>query len=350
MARSHPHRSAQRRHSAIGYVLAGAALLAACGAPQAGPAPHRLVIAASATANEPAPALTGEAWSVVGAAIDSDAGTLDLVVDGPYGPEPVRTIDLVLRRDEQIEHAATRRGGLRSARLAEVDAAVHGLAGENGRIDVLALLGAVARVPEPATGVVISSGLQSEGPLGIQALRWDLVPDLPERAAAAGLLPDLTGKTIVFTGLGDVAGDQAPLTERLRGRLFALWLGICHHARAAACRIDTERARSDPPVSTAPAPRSTSRRTRPSRSRPRRPQWSPSCPVTCSSPRTAPSCGRRPWPCSATSPPGCPRTPRCSWRGALPRSGIPARPAHSASAGRRPAGTHWLRRGYLPST
>ena len=253
MACSRPRRSAHRRRTAAGIALAGVVALTACGAPPPEPVPHRVVVAASATANEPAPALTTAIRGTVQAAIDSDAGTLDLVVDTPRGPEPVRTVDLVLRRDAQVEHAAQRRAELARERIAEVDAALRGLAGDAGRIDVLGLLGAVARVPGAATGVVVTSGLQSDGPLGIGALRWELGPDLPDRAAAAGLLPDLRGKTVIFSGLGDVAGDQAPVTQRLRTRLVELWLGVCRRAGAAECRVDAERGPGGP-VSTVAAP------------------------------------------------------------------------------------------------
>ena len=134
---------------------------------------------------------------------------------------------------------------------------MQGVGGDSGRIDVLGLLGQVARVPDPITAVVVTSGLQSVGSLAVGTIGWDLVGSdaVVERAAAEQLLPDLTGKTVVFSGLGDVVPPQERLPERLRSRLATMWLAVCTRAGAAACRIDAETAAgSGSPVSTVAGP------------------------------------------------------------------------------------------------
>lgn len=231
-----------------------AAVATACGTPPPD-TPAALIVIASATATERRPAATAAISGLVAAAAAHDAATLEIVLDRPDGPEPVVTLDLVPRRGSAVERAAERRDRLVEEKIGEVDARLGALRGDSGRIDVMGMLAYIARIPGPATAVVVTSGLQSEGSLAVGALGWDLVGSagLLDRAAAEGLLPDLTGKTIVFAGLGDVAAPQQRLPERLRARLAEMWLAVCARAGAVACSVDPEVVGGSP-VSTVPAP------------------------------------------------------------------------------------------------
>ncbi|GAA1837667.1 hypothetical protein GCM10009836_15470 [Pseudonocardia ailaonensis] len=238
-------------------LVLGAALLAglsACGAPVTAPSPERILILVNASANEDRPGLTTGIAGLVQRAVATDRATLDVVVDGPSGPAPAASVDLVLRRGTQVEHAEQRRTELAGQVLDRVRAAVAQASGASGQVDTLGQLTYLARLPGELTGVVIGSGLQTAGPLAIDALGWDQVgsASIVDRAKAAGLLPDLRGKTVVFSGLGDVTGAQAALPESLRQRLASHWLNLCT-AAGGRCSIDDEPL-SGPPRSEVAAP------------------------------------------------------------------------------------------------
>lgn len=210
----------------------------------------------SAAATERQPGLTAMVRDLMVTSAASDEATLDLVVDRVDGPQTFATVDLVPRRGAAVERSEGRREELLDRTAAEVGALMAGAAGDSGRIDVLGLLGHVARTPGPAHAVVVTSGLQSSGSLAVGTLGWDLVGSdtVLDQAEAEGLLPDLAGKAVVFSGLGEVAGAQQRLPERLRTRLASMWLGICERSGAVECRLDTEPVQAGTPVSTVPAP------------------------------------------------------------------------------------------------
>jgi outer membrane protein OmpA-like peptidoglycan-associated protein len=237
----------------LGLVVAAAV---GCGGPTPeSDIPIRVVVATSGSAVERQPGETTQLGQLLARAGEGNDATLDLMVDRPAGPEPVATVDLVPRRGQDVEHNDERRAVLEGRIRDDVAARLAGVAGDSGRIDVLGLLGQVARTPGPATAVLISSGLQTTGPLAINAIGWDMVGSdaVLDQAVQQELLPDLTGKTVVFQGLGDVAGAQERLPERLRSRLIRMWVGLCQRAGATDCRVDTEVAGSATPVSTVPA-------------------------------------------------------------------------------------------------
>ena len=85
----------------------------------------------------------------------------------------------------------------------------------------------------------------------------------PTSAAAAlkrrGYLPNLTGWTVIFSGLGQAAGRQPALPLPQQTALARYWLAICRVAGASACRLDNSSrpllvSRSTVPVPTVPVP------------------------------------------------------------------------------------------------
>jgi len=94
--------------------------------------------------------------------------------------------------------------------------------------------GATAR----GTVVVADSGLQTVAPLRFQDDGGSLLLADPADVVAglkkAELLPDLTGRTVVFTGLGNTADPQPALDARLHRRLIAIWTAIVN-ASGAGC-------------------------------------------------------------------------------------------------------------------
>lgn len=89
------------------------------------------------------------------------------------------------------------------------------------------------------TIVMVDSGLQTVAPLDfasgdlLVASPTEVVADLKARR----LLPDLTGRTVVFAGLGDTAAPQASLDNAYRANVVALWTAI---AEAGGACVDVD--------------------------------------------------------------------------------------------------------------
>jgi len=234
-----------RKRAFLALVTVG--LCAGCGTAPAGTPPQRLALLVDASANEVQPGLTRGVGDLIEQAIASDHAVLDVVVGGEQTGGP---IDLVPRRGSQVEHAEQRRGELTREIVATVRATVRDAASTSGRVDTLGQLTWLGRQSGEVTGILVGSGLQSVGPLAINALGWDAVGSDPVLEQAD--LPDLTGKTVVFSGIGDTAGNQPTLPESLRERLAEHWLRLCERA-GGTCSVDDEPL-TGAPRSTVPAP------------------------------------------------------------------------------------------------
>lgn len=109
--------------------------------------------------------------------------------------------------------------------------------------------------------VFIGSGLATTGDL---SFRSDGMLDADPDEVAAELkrkrvLPELRGRTVLFYGLGDVAGPQPDLGERRRRNLIAIWQKIAERGGAACVHTDQAKRNAQPldgdqPVSLIEAP------------------------------------------------------------------------------------------------
>lgn len=232
-----------------------AALTAGCAATEGGEPGTTLLIAMTAVANEPRPTLTALARQELSAAIESDRASLRIVLSGAERPAIVDQGDLRLRRGTQIEHDPGRRADLARRELERVEGVLSKGASNSAQLDLLTLLDHVARTPGRVTAVVISSGLQTTGPLAVDRLDWDHVgaDSVTDQARSLGLIPDLRGKRVVFAGLGEVARPQDTLSAPLRSRLVDMWLKLCR-AGGGECVSDSDPAVGGPPLSTTPVP------------------------------------------------------------------------------------------------
>ena len=87
---------------------------------------------------------------------------------------------------------------------------------------------------------MVSSGLSTAGGFDLRQVGWDANPSLvASQLKALGLLPDLDGWQVVFSGLGDVAGRQHALPLPQQTTLESYWTAICRASGAASCRVDT---------------------------------------------------------------------------------------------------------------
>ncbi len=233
-------------------VAALALLLAACGKAPAS-TPDVIVIVPSATANEPAPEL-----SAASSAMLENAGAAstqaDAYIVNPATGQPTEVPLTPRRADGQVEYGP-RRDYLLSQNVNRVGQLLQQQAA-SGPFDLLDMIASAVRVTSvPGTLLILSSGLSTAGGFDLRQVGWDADPSsVAAQLKQRGLLPDLSGWRVIFSGLGDTAGRQPPLPLPQQTTLASYWMAICHAAGAAACQTD-EMTRPDPPSrSTVPVP------------------------------------------------------------------------------------------------
>jgi hypothetical protein len=237
--------------------LTVSALLSGCG--QATGPSKIIVVAASATANEPAPVLAAPDRALL-----HDAGATstrgDAYVVDPNTSEPTEVVLTPRRADGQVEYGPDR-SRLLTANIGRVQRLLDRLAADRP-FDLLAWLAQAVRVTaQPATLLVLSSGLSTSGALDLRQVGWGANPHaVAVKLRRRGLLPSLAGWRVVFSGLGDTGGRQPTLPLPQWAKLTAYWLAICHAAGAASCTTDPITRPSPPshsrtPVSVVHVPR-----------------------------------------------------------------------------------------------
>lgn len=214
------------------------AVLSACGgtnlAQQAPPGGLGLVVGAHA--NAPQPQLLPDLAEEVARA--ATAGTNAAFVVNTETPTLAQT-SLVSKANNDIARA--RHAEQTSAALGR---AVVTSRAETPESDLLSALDQAARSlidkPGPKTLLVIDSGLQTAAPLRGQDPGM-LAADPTETAEylrASGALPDLTGMRVVFSGLGDTAPPQEPMTPGQHTHLAAMWTAVAETAGARAVEVE----------------------------------------------------------------------------------------------------------------
>lgn len=238
-----------------GLAIAASPLLASCGGQ---PAPQTVLIGVTATANEPAPALSEPAQALVRKAMDTDDASAKLLTVANGQPVTVDgSIDLRLLRKgtDQIENNETLRDQDADEIMGQLRSEMQAIDPKQGGLDLLNLLAGVGRQPGAATVFVVSSAVQGDDPVNLGVLGFDFDPDaVVDDLQARHLMPDLSGKTVIFIGMGDVAGAQPALSTSARGALTNLWLTICRRAGAVSCDVDPTPAAATPPTATTPVP------------------------------------------------------------------------------------------------
>ena len=215
--------------------------------------PQVVVVAATATANESAPVLGQRVlhllWATGASSTDGAAWVIS-----PATGQPAQVALTPRRADGQVEYGP-RRGQMLDANISRVEALARKGAAA-GRVDLLASMAAASRITSgPATLILVSSGLTTAGGFDLRQVGWDADPaTVAAELENRGLLPDLRGWTIVFSGLGDTAGRQPSLPLPQRATLTAYWIAICHATGAVRCVIDDTPRPDLPSRSTAPVP------------------------------------------------------------------------------------------------
>ena len=220
--------------------------------------PHSIVIAATATANEPAPALSLADVLLLETIGESSASGIAFVVN-PANGQPLQLPLTPSRSDGQVEYGP-RRSQLLAQNISRIESEFSNEAA-TGPFDLLNTMLNASRVTSPpATMLLLTSGVTTSGGFDLRKVGW---ADPAATAAAAlkqhGFLPDLTGWTVIFSGLGETAGRQPVLPLPQQTTLASYWLAICHTAGAVACRVDdssrpVRSSRSKVPVPVVPVP------------------------------------------------------------------------------------------------
>ncbi|MFJ1768431.1 OmpA family protein [Amycolatopsis sp. NPDC088138] len=225
----------------FGVLLVTSHLLGGCAEDSAPPpsgdtfadAPQsRFVIGATATANEPAVTLGSAETGQIRDAVSQGKVQLTAFV-GSATDHAVLNRDMSVYYDVDTKELDKDPGRLQQGfddNLKPVTAKLRTAAGNQSNLDLLGLLGVLAHTPSPATLFVHSSGLQTASLLDLRGPGSDLDVAATVAALPQDQLPDLTGKRVVFVGLGQVAGPQQRLTELMRADVRDLWLSVCRKA------------------------------------------------------------------------------------------------------------------------
>jgi outer membrane protein OmpA-like peptidoglycan-associated protein len=225
---------------AVGAAAAGMAFLGLVGCTTAvsndGPV-DVIVIAATATANELAPALSSANVALLQTAGESSASAVVLVVN-PADGQPTQLPLTPRRPGGQVEYGP-RRFQLLAQNVSRIELQISNEAA-TGPFDLLNTMFNASRVTSPpATMLLLTSGVTTAGGFDLRKVGW---AEPPAIAAAElkqrRLLPDLTGWTVIFSGLGETAGRQPALPLPQQTALASYWVAICHAAGAATCRVD----------------------------------------------------------------------------------------------------------------
>jgi outer membrane protein OmpA-like peptidoglycan-associated protein len=215
--------------------------------------PDVFVVLPSATANEQAPELAGADLSLLTSAAGASTQATAYIVNPATGA--ATTVPLTpLRPDGQVDY-----GPSRDSTMAENVRRVQQVVSEQaagGPFDLLNMIGnAVRATARPGTLLVVSSGLSTAGGFDLRQVGWDADPATVAAALKQrGLLPDLAGWQVVFSGLGDTYGRQPALPLPQRTTLTGYWLAICHAAGAGRCGTDDLTRPILPSRSTTPVP------------------------------------------------------------------------------------------------
>ncbi len=210
-------------------VMIGAGLTACASATASGAScdqsqKRNMGVVAGSTANAPTASLAASAVAQL-AEVGKTNGSVTVVV--PSGrPQVMGTTLIGSTAQDSIVCQNDQR-----TKLTQITGYINGLKASAPQVDFLASIDQAARNlgSKPMGVLVMGSGLQTTDPLNfatsgvLYAEPTQVVSDLQSRS----LLPtDLKGVTVYWSGMGDVAGSQTPLTVPARSNLVAIWTAI----------------------------------------------------------------------------------------------------------------------------
>lgn len=215
-----------------------------------------LVVGVTGTAAEPLalhPTVIALAAAHAREARNPGGGIVKLVV----GHQPhVASIDLTPMRNSEVEQNEQLAEEKIAETLPRLEELMGSAANDRPGLDALSVFTRTALItPTGGTMVIGTSGLQTEDPLDLRKLGWNFDPataarDLKER----DLLPDASGRRVVFVGVGTAYGTQPELPLPAQTKLKDLWGAICHESGAASCEVIGGTESLHEPVAVHPVP------------------------------------------------------------------------------------------------
>lgn len=202
------------------------------------PRPEPLTFAFTATSAEPAPSVVGVEDLLTrhadGAVLPGD-GAVRVIAQGG---QPA-TVDLTPMRGSEVENTEDKAHDLIKEHIAELDTRLSKLKSSTRGLDVLGTLDSALQVtPDGGTIVVVTSFLSTVAPLDLnKAGEWITAPGRVADAIDQRHIPDASGRSIVFIGIGYPAGRQPMPGTAARTALEKLASEICQRTRAASCTI-----------------------------------------------------------------------------------------------------------------
>ncbi|WP_223694939.1 OmpA family protein [Leifsonia poae] len=215
---------------AVATVLTLAAGLTACASVTAAGAAcdqsqkRNLGVVAGSTANAPTTALAASAIAQLKSVGESNGSVTVVVPSGK--PQVMGTTVIGSTAQDAVVCQSDQRN-----KLTQITSYINALKASSPEVDFLDAIDQAARtLGSHSMGVLVQgSGLQTTDPLNfstsglLYAEPAQVVSDLQTRK----LLPaDLSGVTVYWSGLGDVAGAQTPLTIPARSNLAAIWTAV----------------------------------------------------------------------------------------------------------------------------
>lgn len=221
-----------------------------------GDEPLSLIIGAHA--NEPAPQLPQQILTLVNDAAVGQQPVSVYRLDGAPSLAYSQPFKPPSNNNPQIYNQDLRKY------VSSVTSYVSGLTPKTAQSDPLTALSTAARqTPAGGTVVMVDSGLPTIGPLSYQ--NSNMFGADPDEVAGflqtSGLLPQLTGESVVFAGLGQTLAPQPALPQNDQTQLAAMWQAIavkggakCVYSLTAALATQPLSATVPVAVVTPPAP------------------------------------------------------------------------------------------------
>lgn len=137
--------------------------------------------------------------------------------------------------------APAQRQAVIATNITEITTAIRGApASSEDGVDMLTTISNAVRGSGTGTLVILSSGLSTRGELDLRQIGWDADPQsLAVRLRTNGALPNLTGWSVAFVGLGDQANSLPPLDNFARHRLATYWKAILSTAGASSVDVSS---------------------------------------------------------------------------------------------------------------
>lgn len=189
----------------------------------------------TATAAEPHMVLSDHAKAILKRSTTVFDATATIVMPAADETKQLGTVDLTVYRGQDVERNPKKVDPVFGETVATIDGLLEEATSPADDLDLLTGLSAASR-GDADTIISMSSGLQTRGLADFAGHGWDTPSEeIISTLEAEGFLPDLTGKSVHFYGLGETSAPQDPLPAPMRDAIEQFWLSLCSTAGAAEC-------------------------------------------------------------------------------------------------------------------